>query len=292
MVFIALGLPRYEVSDDADILLNMSDPYYAVPYMAQLVLYAVGQFETGRRCLHHAKIAGHSWLGRGMWAVAAGSVCILCYCVTRGVQMLLVSLGTIYPWNSSWWITGSLGPLLQIFGWTVPSWGPRVLAANRCVAAYISYLQLRPLWNALYQATPGIALEPPQSHLVDLLPRRGLQYRLYRRVIEVRDGQLSLRPHLALADEALVAGSGLTDVTAAREAAVLMAVLRARTSDSVVIVASAELDAAMAPQRNLDAETERLTKVARAFRHLERRPQHKIRGRAPVQSPSSAGRSS
>ncbi|MGW3951843.1 MAB_1171c family putative transporter [Streptomyces sp. NPDC004752] len=292
VAFIALGLPRHEVSDDADVLRNMGDPYYAVPYMAHLVLYAVGQFEAGRRCLHYARIAGRPWLSRGMWAVTAGSVCTLCYCVTRSVETLHSWLGSTSPWNSSWWITGSLGPLLQIFGWTVPSWGPRVIAGHRCVVAYLSYLRLRPLWDALYRATPGIALEPPQSLLVDLLPRRGLRYRLYRRVIEIRDGQLSLRPHLAQADEALVAGKDLTDITAAHEAAVLMAGLRARGSDSVAIVAPAERDAALAQRHDLAAETEWLTQVARAFRRLERQPWHGALVRGPVPSLPSGGRTS
>ncbi|WP_432590528.1 DUF6545 domain-containing protein [Streptomyces sp. HD1123-B1] len=34
---------------------------------------------------------------------------------------------------------------------------------------------------------------PPPTRLIDLLPRRRLSYRLYRRVIEIRDGHLSLR---------------------------------------------------------------------------------------------------
>jgi hypothetical protein len=56
--------------------------------------------------------------------------------------------------------------------------------------------QLYPLWELLYRATPGIALDPPRSALADAIRLRNLEFRRYRRIIEIHDGRLALRPHL------------------------------------------------------------------------------------------------
>jgi len=61
------------------------------------------------------------------------------------------------------------------------------------------YRDLAPLWQALYNATPSIALDPPAGAVGTalLLPFRHLREldgQLYRRVIEIRDGGLALRP--------------------------------------------------------------------------------------------------
>src|SRR5581483_7346281 len=86
---------------------------------------------------------------------------------------------------------------LTLVGWTLPGWGPRVAAAGRWVTAYRRHRRLYPLWSALHRAVPSIALAPARSALADRLAGRQLEFRLYRRVIEIRDGQLALRAHAA-----------------------------------------------------------------------------------------------
>lgn len=267
---VHLGLPKHEVTGDSDILLNMRDPRYAGYLLVHLALYAVGQFETARCCLRYTKIANRPWLIRGMWAVTAGSVIIVCYCVTRGATAFGTWLGATNMWDSHWWIAGSLGPLLQIFGWTVPCWGPKLRGCHRCLIAYCSYQRLRPLWCALYRSTPEIALEPPRSRLVDLIPRRGLEYRLYRRAIEIRDGQLALRRHVArpVSDGPAFpeAGSG---ASAAQEAATLLAGLRARRPGAPAISDPLSQKTPIAARSDLVGEVQWLTQVSRVFRQLE-----------------------
>jgi hypothetical protein len=51
------------------------------------------------------------------------------------------------------------------------------------------YRQLQPLWSAVHQAVPQIALALPRGM------RFHLRRRLYRRCIEIRDGELMLRPY-------------------------------------------------------------------------------------------------
>jgi hypothetical protein len=81
---------------------------------------------------------------------------------------------------------GSLLPFLADRANRVRSWG----------SAYISLRRLHPLWLLLYRATPGIALDPAASALSDALRLRDVELRLYRRVIEIRDGRLALVEYL------------------------------------------------------------------------------------------------
>lgn len=65
-----------------------------------------------------------------------------------------------------------------------------------------TYWRLYPLWDALRQAVPEIELAPEPG------TRWDIRYRLHRRVIEIRDAQLALRPYsrAEVADQAAAAG--------------------------------------------------------------------------------------
>ncbi|WP_406086045.1 DUF6545 domain-containing protein [Kitasatospora purpeofusca] len=57
--------------------------------------------------------------------------------------------------------------------------------------------RLGPLWSALRAERPEIELVTPEPWFGPGGGRRGdVRFALFRRIIEIRDGQLSLRPHL------------------------------------------------------------------------------------------------
>ena len=93
---------------------------------------------------------------------------------------------------------------------------------------HCAYRRLRPLWQAVRAAVPEIALPPG--------PSADIGYRLYRRVIEIRDGQLALRPYsdpqaVAMAEsEARSEGVTGADLEATIEAALLATAISARES--------------------------------------------------------------
>jgi hypothetical protein len=74
-------------------------------------------------------------------------------------------------------------------GATLSAWAPTVASRYGRVRAYWRYRRIEPLWSALRAAVPGIELDPGRR-----LPG-GAEFALYRRVIEIRDGHLALRPH-------------------------------------------------------------------------------------------------
>ena len=97
------------------------------------------------------------------------------------------------------------------------------------------YWRLYALWNLLRQAVPEIEL-PLEPGM-----RWNIRYRLHRRVIEIRDAQLVLRPYsvtaIARMAAAMAAESGLSPDRAAAvtEAAIIISVLRFRLCGSVCV---------------------------------------------------------
>jgi hypothetical protein len=171
-------------------------------------------------------------------------------------------LDTIFPLIST---------ILVAIGIIIPAWGPylglpRMLA---WVQRYRTFQGLRPLWRALYRASPEIALVPPTTTLFEVLAPRDLDLRLYRRVIEIRDGRLALLPYLdsTVAAEArrraTATGFAGQRLEAFVEAAVLYAAVTAKSAGTKP---GHEAPAVMVPGGgDLDTDTAFLQEVARAF---------------------------
>ncbi|GAA3771030.1 hypothetical protein GCM10022225_67710 [Plantactinospora mayteni] len=149
-----------------------------------------------------ARTDGRPWLRRGLRLVAAGSIVALGYCLGKGGYVVAAWLGTRLPLLSDvGTLCACLGALVITIGFTIPSWGPNLSAAADRLGRARTYLRLYPLWHAMYQVMPEIALDPPASRRDDLRMLRDLDFALYRRVIEIRDGRLALAPYLAPTDE-------------------------------------------------------------------------------------------
>jgi hypothetical protein len=88
------------------------------------------------------------------------------------------------------------GGLLVIIGSALPYLAHRAGAARKWIVTYRNLQRLYRLWELMYRADAGFALDPPGSRLVDAFRVRDLDLRLYRRVIEIRDGYLALAPYL------------------------------------------------------------------------------------------------
>ncbi|MFI0737516.1 DUF6545 domain-containing protein [Streptomyces sp. NPDC021100] len=138
-----------------------------------------------------------------------------------------------------------------------------------------TYRALTPLWSAFHRAfptTPLPARRHPFAVPAGLSPRR-LRFALYRRVIEIHDGLLLLRPHLPAAPEAgpgtagaAVAGPGNDD---AHTAATRIAhALRDRTPPPGPPPGPLPLR----PTTGTDPAAAQLAAVSRAFARLPAAP--------------------
>ncbi|MBD0738406.1 MAB_1171c family putative transporter [Streptomyces sp. CBMA29] len=101
---------------------------------------------------------------------------------------------------------GAVTAALATGGATTTLWVGALGAPMRWLRAYRSHRALEPLWSALHSELPEIALDPSAA---DRRPGlRRAEFALYRRVIEIRDGHLALRPYFE---------SGVTAWTDGRE---------------------------------------------------------------------------
>ncbi|TDD91846.1 MAB_1171c family putative transporter [Actinomadura rubrisoli] len=269
IALFAFALPDKRRTAETASLLNLDNPRYAAYLYAYVSVVAIGQIITMRVSIRYAGIAARAWLRRGMWIVAAGAGFILVYCIMRYVEIAGVQAGAdMEPWDPLQWLAGDTGSLLELMGWTIPGWGPSLSAARRSIGEFRAYYRLYPLWFALYQANPTIAKEP-RPGLAGKLPSRGLNMRLYRRVIEILDGQLALRPFVhpddadAARERASAAGLDGAAFQAAVEAFQLRAALRAK-ADGRPASAPADVVPA-APGDDLPSQIRWLTLLADAF---------------------------
>jgi hypothetical protein len=240
---------------------------YSAVFMAGEVLVTV-------LCLRFARRVNRLWLRRGLRVTAVGSALSLGYGVVRfanGVCGCVAQNPSLA--ERAAWLCGGIGGLLAQTGWTLPGWGPLLTQARRAARGYMHYQRLHPLWLALVRSRPDIALEEGRfSRLWSLLTVRNIEFRLYRRAIEIRDGQLALRESLdaEVAERAARLGraTGLVgeELAASVTAAQLKAALHAQRLGLRPAVPDA-LRAADGPSAaDLSAEITWLVRVARAYR--------------------------
>ena len=112
-------------------------------------------------------------------------------------------------------VLGAVVASLVVAGATVTRWGEALAAPARWYRAHRTHVALGPLWDALHAQIPEIALTERPRRFGAALPS-GVAFALYRRVIEIDDGRLALRPYAPTRDDvaALVRASGTNRSTA------------------------------------------------------------------------------
>ena len=167
-------------------------------YVVYLAVLAAGGTQAA---LAYAAIADRFCLRVGLRITAAGMAVAFLYGVTKVVGMVGYQLGLLPAGKSAESVIGTLftvAILLVLVGFTLPAWGPR--AGLDTVADWsalgVTYYRLYPLWDALLEAFPDIALDTPRSWLGRRIPMRNASLAVYRRVIEILDARLRLRPFL------------------------------------------------------------------------------------------------
>ena len=244
-------------------------------YLLVFLLYlGAALIDLMRGALRYAPAASGP-LRTGLRSVGLGAACGLAYVAVKVTFLVLVMIGSPGPPELESILARSAAAAAGIFvviGATWPAIGPRAAALRSGVSAYIRHRQLYPLWEALYRVEPGIALDPVESALADALRLRQPGFRLYRRVIEIQDGRLALRPFLdsGVADHLRVdaESQGLSGLDA--DAFVEAGTLRAGIDAAARGRRARRMDSSTGGGDDLEAQVEWLTAVARHFRRLRR----------------------
>ncbi|NJQ01114.1 MAB_1171c family putative transporter [Streptomyces zingiberis] len=239
-----------------------------------------------RQCGRYARMTDNDALRQALRMLRVAAVVLFLYCSARTVNILTAASGIdIGVWQLASNIFSAAGIVILSLSLTVPSWGSPVAGMVDWARSYRSYRTLYPLWRDLYESSPDIVLEPSGAASVS-----DLDYRLHRRVIEIRDGWRDLRPYIDRAPGGAGGAAhrsadepehGVSEESrqAFAEAAQIRQALRAKRAGAVpdeTGSAGATGDAGDTAEfqaRGTDtftAEIVWLTKVASAYRKLEK----------------------
>jgi len=205
----------------------------------------------------------------GIRAIAAGAAVILVLVVARAVMISCYASGMQAAGRAASPIAAIQGAavIAIVAGTTAQAWFPALARLGRQAWLWAAYWRLRPLWAAVRQVIPELALPRPPGVW------RNIRYRVDRRVIEIRDAELALRayaaPEVAARAEAAARSAGLDPATAVAvaEAAVIAAALAARRDGQPPRRDGTPAEVINAvPVNDLRAEAARLIAVTRAFR--------------------------
>jgi hypothetical protein len=231
VLFVAAGPTQSRPTDFVATYVHR--PLFAAYLLAYLAAFGVGLVDIVRLCWPYARLVDRVSLRRGLRTTAAGSVLGLVYCLLRGADVAGAAAGVdVSLWEAGIPLSASLGALLVIAGLTMPTWAPRMSGV-----AYRQRLhrQLHPLWTALVEAVPEVRLSPQWKQRLT----QGPDARLHRRVVEIYDARLALRPYLdervgrEVRERGEAAGLDGADLDAAVEAAKLRTALAARRAGQV-----------------------------------------------------------
>jgi hypothetical protein len=187
---------------DAEHPIDFDAHYAASAYLCEFLIiyyagFGVAMTQVGLLSRRYAAAAGRAWLSRGLQWIWIGVMFALGYCVLKVVSVLVALGGGDLDEFSTLWapLSASVGALLIGGGLTMPAWGPRLATRWELGHQVRAYGELYPLWKAMYDAMPDIVLDPPGSRW-SRWAIRDLSHRLYRRVIEIRDGRLALAEYM------------------------------------------------------------------------------------------------
>lgn len=234
--------------------------------LAFMVSQAVPCVTIFRQCGPYARMTDKATLRQALRMLSVAAVILFLYCLTRTVNILTAASGIdIGVWKLASNVFSAVGIVTLSLSLTRPSWGTSVAKLLEWARNYRSYRALYPLWRDLYEASPDIVLEPPGSSVSDL------DYRLHRRVIEIRDGWRDLRPYIdRTANGYGGPGPGASEESrqAFAEAAQIRQALHAKRNGTIP---DNNRDAGDFEERDTDnftAEVAWLTKVASAYSKL------------------------
>jgi hypothetical protein len=163
-----------------------------------IIAYSVGETVLAMGCWNAARRTDQAWIARGLCVVGTGAVLTLGYSAVRiaDVGAALVDLSPPSPAAERFaWICADGGTTLTLIGFFIPTLAVHVVPHLRAwVRGRRDYRSLAPLWEAMHHAVPTIALQPTRT--TTPLWAWDTTWHLYRRAVEIRDGQWALRHHL------------------------------------------------------------------------------------------------
>jgi hypothetical protein len=258
--------------------LDFPQRYATAPHVLEyrlvfLAYLGVAEVMVARLSWRYARVASTPSLRLGLRVVAAGGLVGVLYVLDDGSYLSLRRLGYAYPLAAPGTVEQVLVALalgLVTIGATMPSWGARagIPSLSRRVSRYRALRQLYPFWIALRRSCPEIGLLPAPASWADAIDFRDVDFRLYRRVVEIRDGIFTLRRYaeptitesvIRLCQERHL---NAPDLEAVVEASQIVAAQWAKERGKV---GASKVDVSQSGGSDLDQEALLLERVAHAY---------------------------
>lgn len=218
-VMTALFLGDPAAVESVDDMLRYGGPAFALYRVVYLTFLGVTLADVMRRCWRSARQIRAPLVALTLRAYAGAAALVVLYLVHALSQLGIRWTGAANPLARSELVSQGLmggAAVLVACGSTIPLWIRirEVPEPGRWVRTCLALHRLRPLWVALSRCSPEIVAARRRGGLADRLDPMDLDLRLYRRVVEIRDGYLSLRHHLdpavRSAAETLASAAGLS----------------------------------------------------------------------------------
>ncbi|MDV6013395.1 MAB_1171c family putative transporter [Haloechinothrix sp. LS1_15] len=203
---------------------GMAGALYAACLLLYLVTLILGMLAIVRLGVRYARMTASPLVARGLRLAATGAALVLAYCVYRLADVVASWTGL-----GSWIgadvarpeptpaLVAAGGALLITLGLTLPSWGEQLVAVAEYGKRYLDYQRTHRLWRVVaLQANPEVVLDRTAAHPLRRFSPAGLDFRAYRRIIELADARLALRPYAA-ATGVCVPGQAAVPAIAAAE---------------------------------------------------------------------------
>ncbi|BCB80056.1 hypothetical protein Pflav_064660 [Phytohabitans flavus] len=122
VLFLAAGPTEPRTTDF--VATYAGHPIFAAYLLVYLSAFALGMVDVVGLCWPYARVAGRSWLRRGLRTTAVGAASGLVYSAVRVADVIGAQVGAdIRRWEPIAPPAASLGALLVILGLTMPAWG-------------------------------------------------------------------------------------------------------------------------------------------------------------------------
>ncbi|MEV0269859.1 MAB_1171c family putative transporter [Hamadaea sp. NPDC050747] len=233
----------------ADVDVDAADPtafdqmYATEPFASWMLIvyqlyFALGLALTAPYWWRLSRQTAEPWFRRGMPSIAIGSWLLLGYCIPKiaylGLRQAGIDVGTLNTWAP---VAAVAAAAFNIVGYSLCALAP----VSNYRARWQAYQLIAPLWRSIVAPFPDVVLhgwEGPANPRLAIWPGR-LPTLLYRRVVEISDARLQLKPYcdgrVAAAARSAAHDAGLAgiDADAAVEAAMLRAALAAHTAGTL-----------------------------------------------------------
>lgn len=173
-----------------------SNPYVAAYWAITIAYFGIVLVALGRLAHRHSARCSRAALRTGLRLVGAGVGVGVAYSVLKIVQVVLAITRPTTAGNIAWVLslTLTVGAALMGLGLLLPALESAWTIAAKHLSDRLALLRLRRLWLDVTEAVPDVILDGRRSFFADLFTPMP-SYWLYRRVIEIRDVQLTGANH-------------------------------------------------------------------------------------------------